>query len=414
MKTTTTDSIWHIGPRGFGVVTLILVAAVLNYVDRQALALLKPTLDLRFNMGDAGYARVVNAFLVTYTLSFLVSGRLIDRIGPRAGIALCLGFWSLANAGMAFATSLNEVMICRALLGLGEAGLWVAVPRLAAERFLPKTRGIIIGLATMGATIGATIAPPLIVALAGNAGEHWTRAFLATGLMGLAVVPVWWYLCPPSPAQVIDRSTPVLGTLAVLGQILFRREVWLLILTRLITDPVWYFYQSWFPSFLNQKHGWSQADIKHAWFVYLPADIGCLLGGFLAAWRIGKGATPHRGRLQVMLFCCLLTPLSAMVALSGSQSLVLAASMFVIGAHLAWLANVSALTAELLPPAQTATVFGIVAAASASGGILMNSWIGAHANGDGMVSFLIVAACVHPLAWILCAVLGRRWSTPSP
>ncbi|GDY11869.1 hexuronate transporter [Planctomycetota bacterium] len=408
------DSFWRIGPRGFSVVALILVAAVLNYVDRQALALLKPTLDQRFGFGDAGYASIVNAFLITYTLSFLVSGRVIDRIGPRAGIAWCLGFWSLANAGMAFATSIDHILISRALLGLGEAGLWVAVPRLAAERYLPRTRGIVLGLATMGATIGATIAPPLVVALAGDTGEHWTWAFLATGLMGLAVVPLWWLVCPPSPSATEATKTPALGTLAVLRLIVLRREVWLLILTRLITDPVWYFYQSWFPTFLHQKHGWSQADIKHAWFVYLPADLGCLLGGFLAAWRIGKGIEPHRGRLQIMLFCCLLTPLSAVVALSGSQALVLAASMFVIGAHLAWLANVSALTAELLPPAQTATVFGIVAAASATGGILMNSWIGAHATGDGMVSFLIIAACVHPLAWILCAVLGRRWSTSSP
>lgn len=410
----TADSVWRIGPRGLLLVVLIVAAAILNYVDRQALSLLAPTLKLRLGMDDHGYALVANAFLAAYTLSFLGSGRLIDRIGPRAGIAACLGFWSLANVATGFVDGLGGLLLCRALLGIGEAGLWVAVPRLAVERFLPRTRGIVLGLSTMGATLGATIAPPLIISLAAG-GELWAWAFLVTGLAGLALVPLWLWGCPSAAPPVTGGTTPAVPSArAAWRTILFRREMWLLVVVRLITDPVWYFYQFWFPTLLNREHGWSQERLAHTWFVYLPADAGCLAGGFLAAWAIARSGSPAHGRLRVMLGCCLLTPLSALVALGGSDALVLGAAMAVIGAHLAWLVNVSALAAELMPPGLTATVFGVIAAASAVGGLLMNSWVGSIATAGTFTPVLLVFACVHPLAWLLCAGLGRTWSHADP
>ena len=403
------DSIWRIGSRGSFLVLAIVAAAVLNYVDRQALSLLAPTLKLRLGIDEGGYAQAVNVFLIAYTASFLCSGWFIDRIGPRAGIAISLAVWSLANAATALVDGLGGMLVCRAVLGIGEAGLWVAVPRLAAERFLPRTRGVVLALSTMGATLGATIAPPLIISLAGG-GEHWTWAFLATGLAGLVLVPLWLWVCPSSPRSASANPEEPTSAWITWKAILSRREVWLLVITRLITDPVWYFYQFWFPTLLNREHGWSQEQLSHLWFVYLPADIGCLAGGFLAAWLIGRGGSPARGRLRVMLFCCLLTPLSVLVALHPSDAVVLAAAMAVIGAHLAWLVNVSALISEVMPPHQTATVFGLIAAASATGGILMNSWVGSIAKEGSFTTVLLVFALVHPLAWLLCAGLGRRWN----
>ena len=173
-------------PLRWVLLVLLFLASVLNYVDRQALAILAPTVQADLGMSDAQYAWVNNAFLVAYTISYVLSGRLTDRIGPRRALAAYIAFWSVANMLTGLARSVASLGAFRFLLGLGEAGNWTTAPKLAAEWFAPKERGFAVGFYTLGATIGATIAPILVTWLA--SGGRWQYAFFATVIRELAMI----------------------------------------------------------------------------------------------------------------------------------------------------------------------------------------------------------------------------------
>jgi len=165
------------------VVSLIFFASVLNYVDRQALSILAPTVQQELGLSNEDYAAVLNAFLVAYTVALILSGKIVDSFGVRLSLALFVGWWSIANILTGFARSAGSLGVCRFLLGLGEAGNWTAAPKAVSEWFPARERGLAIGIYTLGATIGATLAPILIVGLA--SWHSWQAAFIVTGSAGL-------------------------------------------------------------------------------------------------------------------------------------------------------------------------------------------------------------------------------------
>ena len=148
------------------IIGMIFFASVMNYIDRQALSILAPTVQKELGLTNQDYALVVNLFLVAYTISYIVSGRVVDKLGVRLSLALFIGWWSVANMLTAFSRSLGSLGAFRFLLGLGEAGNWTAAPKAVSEWFPARERGLAIGIYTLGATIGATLAPVLILALA--------------------------------------------------------------------------------------------------------------------------------------------------------------------------------------------------------------------------------------------------------
>jgi MFS transporter, ACS family, hexuronate transporter len=178
---------------------LLLLASILNYVDRQALSILAPTIQKELHITDGQYANIISAFLVAYTLAFLLSGRIADLLGTRVGLALFVGWWSLANALTGLARGAFSMGVCRFFLGLGEAGGYTASPKVVAEWFPPKERGIAVGLYSVGGAVGATIAPLLVVGLASRFG--WQSVFVVTGLMGFVFVAVWLLLFRPLQAH---------------------------------------------------------------------------------------------------------------------------------------------------------------------------------------------------------------------
>jgi sugar phosphate permease len=145
------------------IVVLVFLAAVLNYVDRQTLSALAPTIQADLKMDDRDYANIVNVFLVAYTLAYLISGKLVDKLGTRKGTAVFVIWWSLANMVTAWAQGIRSMGTCRFLLGLGEAGIWPAASKAVSEWFPARERALAIGFYTMGATIGATVAPYIVI-----------------------------------------------------------------------------------------------------------------------------------------------------------------------------------------------------------------------------------------------------------
>lgn len=432
---------------------LVFIAAVLNYVDRQALSVLAPTIQAGLGMDDRDYADLVNLFLVAYTVAHLVSGKLVDRLGARAGAALFVAWWSLANVLTAWATGPRSLGACRFLLGLGEAGIWPAASKAVSEWFPARERALAIGIYTFGATLGATLAPAIVIPLATfdyagqlpwaselfGPGAGWRMAFLITGLAGLPWLIPWLalYRRPResrhlSAAELAHITDGAALAAAEKGggswrEVLTCRAVWILLVARLLTDPVWYFYQFWFAKYLHQARGLDQGALGITWTLYAAAGAGSLAGGWLSGWLVQRGLAPVAARLRVMFGCACLMPLSPCIAAATGLPLALTLAGSAVFAALAWLINLSALIIDVVPRRSLGTAFSVIAAGSTLGGIAMNRAVAAlvagppsapggfldraldallgpllgSLQGVGYAPWFFAMAVLHPLAWLL-------------
>jgi ACS family hexuronate transporter-like MFS transporter len=386
---------------------LVFLAAVLNYVDRQTLSALAPTIQADLQMDDRDYANIVNIFLLAYTIAYLVSGKLVDRLGTRAGTAVFVVWWSLANMATAWVQGMRSMGSCRFLLGLGEAGIWPAASKAVSEWFPARQRALAIGFYTMGATIGATLAPYVVIPLAKfdyasnlpwaeglfGHGTGWRVAFLITGMAGVIWLVPWLmlYRKPRESAFVtaeelalIEEGEAVSGVQEkawTWGQVLSFRPVWLLLLGRLLTDPVWYFYQFWFAKYLSSDRGLDQGALTITWIVYAAAGVGSLAGGWLSGLLVKGGKSPAASRLWIMLGCACIMPVSPFIAQATGLSATMTLTVCAVFASLAWLINISALVVDVVPKHSLGTVFGVVAAGSTLGGVVMNMVVAAMVSG---------------------------------
>ena len=443
------------------IVGLLFTAAALNYVDRQTLGNLAPTIQRDLAMDDRAYANVLNIFLIAYTLSFLVAGKLTDKIGTRAGLCFFVIWWSLADMLTAAAQGPRSLGAARFTVGLAEAGVWPAASKAVSEWFPARERALAIGLYTMGATIGATLTPYLVIPMASFAfeqkapllyhffgqGTGWRLAFVLIGLLGLLWVVPWliFYRVPRKSNLISEQELRLIeekpvgaandgtahGTEADAtpwswGRILTSRVVWLLLLARLITDPVWYFYQFWFPKYLSVGRHLSQEQLKISWVVYAAAGVGSLLGGWLSGRLVRHGLAPASSRIWIMLGCACIMPLSAFVFGAPGMGMMMTLTACTVCAALAWLTNIASLVVDIIPRHSLGTVFSVVAAGSTVGGIIMNLIVGTMVSGPsvkagfmdvaiqrlagpvlhlvqghGYAQWFLIMAFLHPVGWCI-------------
>ncbi len=391
----TTEESIRVSKLRWAILALLFAATVLNYLDRQVLSILAPQVQKDLGIDDLGYARIVQYFLVAYTVSYLVCGWVTDKLGAKTTLALFLGWWSLANMATGWVRSAGQLGFARLMLGVGEPAVYTAGPKAVAEHFPPTERGFAIGVYTAGAMIGATIAPPVIAFLALSYG--WRAAFVITGAAGFLWLALWLivYRNPggAAPAQT-KEPTPW-------RSILRDRSVWGLAGARLIADPVWYFYLFWFPKYLIDERDMGLIQVASlAWMVYLAADIGSVGGGFLSGRLVRAGIAPQRSRLIMMGVAAALAPLGMLIALHLNVGLTLAIGALVACAHLVFQVNITALVVDRYPMRIVATVFGLIAAGSALGGFASTRIVGEIAStGTYDLAFLLMAL-LHPLAWL--------------
>jgi MFS transporter, ACS family, hexuronate transporter len=404
------------------IVGLLFLSTVINYVDRQTLSILARTIQDDLGVSDSGYAAVVQAFLLAYTISYLVSGRITDWLGTRVSLSVFIIWWSLANIGTAFASSLLTLGMWRLLLGIGEPGNWTVGPKALSEWFPARERGLAYGIFTMGATIGATVAPPLIAWLAVSYG--WRGAFVVTGVLGLLwVVPWLWLYWPPHehprlteaervlvPAAASRSDAPRGAEWTLWRTLLTQRDTWLLLGSRVLTDPVWYFYLFWFPKYLTDTRGLSLVEVgRVAWVVYLAADIGAVSGGWLSGRLIDRGHEPIAARKMVLRMAATTILVGPFVAWAPSIPLVLLCAGVVALSQLAWQVTIGALIVDRYPPASVATAFGIIAAGSGFGGMVSTGVVGYLVTHYSYVPVFVAMAMLHPLALALVwFVRGER------
>lgn len=408
------DAALPASPLRWVIIALLFLAAVLNYIDRSVLAILAPTIQKSLGISNERYAHINDGFLIAYAIAYLLSGRVVQRLGTRISMAIFITIWSAANALTGFARSALSLSLFRGLLGLGEAGGWTASPAVVGEWFLPKERALAAGLYSIGGTIGSTIAPLLVISTAGRFG--WQMAFVVTGLLGFFWLIPWLIAYRPNAVSTSDAASPATAPAAapratereLWAAVLRQPQAWQLMAARLMTDAVWYFILFWFPKYLHDARGLSQSDLRIMWVIFLAADLGFVLGGFLSDRLVARGFRPVHARVSVLAACAVLAPCFAIVPLAPTLRLALAASMIVACAHCMWLSNMSALVIDLIPRPIMATTFGLIAAGSAVGGILMNdgvAWVISHYSYNRC---FYVMAVMHPLAVLLfIGPLGR-------
>lgn len=387
------------------ILALLFLASVINFIDRQSLSILARTIQDELNITDLGYSTVVQLFLFAYMLSFFVVGWITDRLGIRISMTLFIAWWSLANMLTGLASSLRSLGAARFLLGAGESGLYTVAPKVVGELFPPAQRGLAVGVYTAGATIGATIAPPLLAFLALSYG--WRGAFFATGALGLLwIIPWLTFYRPaargPAPAGAAAPSAAAKDPAWRWRDVFFCREALLLLAARTLTDPVWHFVLFWFPKYLTDVHKMPLPELgRIAWIVYLAADVGCVAGGLLSGRFIRRGMRPTEARKWTMTVAAILIPCSALVPLFEAKFAIMALVSIIALAHMTWIVTLTTLAVDLFPASRLGSIFGVIAAGSGLGGMLFTNLVGRLVTHFSYSPVFVIMGCLHPLALIL-------------
>ena len=397
---------------------LLLLASVINYVDRQALSVLAPTIQKDLNITDQQYAIAVEAFLLCYGLMYFGSGRLVDLIGARVSEALFLAWWSLSSMLTAIARSFPALVVVRSLLGLGEPGNFTAAAKVTSKWFDPSERSIAVGIYSMGGTLGAAVASPLIAFLALSFG--WKAPFVIVGAAGLVLSAAWLLIYrEPGERKLGDdqivrelssdsESTPRILWWKLLGS----RTFLSLLLCRMITDPVWYFYLFWFPKYLQDRRGMTLRDIGSSlWVVFVAADLGSLAGGVFSARLASRGFRPPQARLAVMAIAAVILIGMFSTPLFHRPATVLLVAGIGAFSHMVWMTNVTTLPIDVFPQEDVSTIQGALGAGSSFGGFLSSALIGALIGRSGYNPIFYTMSLVYLVA--LSCLLPALWHRPS-
>ncbi|HVZ34231.1 MAG TPA: MFS transporter [Polyangiaceae bacterium] len=428
----------------WGICALLLVATTINYVDRQVIGILKPTLVQEFGWSDERiYAAIVVGFQLAYAIGLLLGGRFIDRVGLRRGFVAAVVLWSLAAAGHAVAHRLGGFelpaviidptlgfslmtlggaaagfALMRFLLGLGEAANFPASIKAVAEWFPKRERAFATGLFNSGSNVGALVTPMIVPWVTLHWGWQW--AFIGTGSSGLLWVGAWLaFYRPPeshprlSPAELaFIRSDPPDAPLGKVSTslLLRRRQTYAFALGKFLTDPVWWLYLFWIPDFLSRTY---HLDLKSIGLplisVYLMADVGSIAGGWLSSRLLARGWSVNRARKTAMLICA--TCAAPVVLTSQTSNLWVAVALvgLAAAAHQGWSANLFTLTSDMFPRRAVGSVVGIGGMAGAVGGILLSLVVGEVLQQTGRYDALwVMAGSAYLVTWVVIHVLAPR------
>jgi ACS family hexuronate transporter-like MFS transporter len=412
---------------------LLFLAATINYIDRQVIGILKPTLQAEFGWSEIDYADIVFSFQLAYSIGLLLAGPLMDRIGVRLGFTLAITLWSLAAiahaeavifgpavapflavAGLTYTASVAGFIFARFMLGLGEGGNFPASIKVVAEWFPRRERALATGIFNSGTNVGALITPLVVPWITLTWGWYW--AFVATGAIGFAWLLLWLplYRAParhprvkPAELAYIQSDPPDPPVHVPWRSLLRYRQTWAFMAGKFLTDPVWWLYLFWIPDFLNRNHGVNlQLVGPPLVIIYLVADVGSIGGGWLSSSLIKRGWSVNRGRKTAM-FVCAAAVLPMMFA-SGTRSLWLAVALISIAAaaHQGWSANLFTLVSDTFPRGAVGSVVGLGGMAGGVGGMLIAKvtgylleWTGSYVPVFLMAAFtyLVALAVIHLL-----------------
>lgn len=409
------------------IAALLFGETILNYLDMQSLAVLAPELSKQIGLTDVQYARVGEAFQLAYLLSFLVGGWIIDRVGVRWGLTISMIWWSAAAVAHAWAMTADQLALCRFLLGLGYPGAYLAAAKAASEWFPPQERGLVTGIYTSGATVGATVAPPLVARLALT--WSWQTAFIVTGGAGLVYAVLWFaiYRTPRSHPWISAAELAYIqkhkneGRQAIqsswkrdLPLLVRSRYFWAIVLGRMIGDTPWIFYVWWIPKYLSDTQGLDLKAIGYvAWVPFLFADIGSLGGGWLSGRFVRKrGIAPVESRMRVMRVCAAITSLTFLIYYLPSTATVVGVMSVMVLATAAWMVNLSTVAVDVFPAQIVGTAVGLTTVGAVLGQLVFTHFIGKIVQEHSYDPLFFIMSVLTPTAYGIIRLILR--SRPQP
>jgi len=401
--------------RYWGILVLLFLAGVINYVDRQTLSVLKPMVKEALATDEAGYALLVNVFTFCYAGAYMATGWIVDRIGARAGLVVFITLWSLATVGCGFANTFLAFAVCRALLGLAEPGNQPVTIRALTLWVPVRQRGLTMSLVGAGGTVGSIIAAPVVAWLATAGG--WHAAFVVPGVIGLVIGAVWWFVYrhPPTVAARDNSGTAPAAVPALRwGRLWRERSLWGIVLARFISDPVWYFCLFWMPGYFQEQRGLSlEAAGRIGWIPFFCASVGGISVAALSDWMGRKLGSPLRGRIRLLWLLALIGPTAIFVPRVDSLGITVALLCVVAVVCLGWLSILGPLVADTFPAGNVGSVWGIAGAFGASGAIIFNHQVGQISSALGTTTMFFILGLLHLLAAVLIVTLVRKVEAPA-
>ena len=399
------------------VVGLLFAATAINYVDRQMIGVLKPTLSHEFSWTESDYANIVFWFQVAYGIGYVSFGRIVDVLGARLGYAFAIVVWTISHMAHGLATGVASFAAARFGLGIGESGNFPSGIRAVTDWFPQRERALAIGIFNAGANVGAIITPLLVPALV--IAFNWRVAFYITGLLGVVWLIAWWmlYRHPTEHPRVsagelawIHQDAPDPLTKVSWAALIRKRETWAYALGKFLIDPIWWFYLFWLPGYLFNRY---HLDLKTFGaplaVVYLISDLGSIAGGWMSSRFLKAGRTPNFARKATMAFWAIMViPIwwtQSIDSLWGATLLIGLAT----AAHQAFSANLYTLPSDVFPRNAVGSVIGIGGTVGALGGMGMALFTGYILDTTGSYELLFaICASAYVMALIVVNALSPR------
>jgi MFS transporter, ACS family, hexuronate transporter len=397
---------------------MLFFAVILSYIDRLVIGVLKPTLTDLYGWTEGGYANTALVFQASYGIGFLVFGRLIDRIGPRAGYLLAMGIWTVAHIGHAFMTTTRQFALMRIPLGIGEAGTYPAALAATSQWFNLRERALAIGIFNAGANFGAIITPLLVPALALSFG--WQSAFVVTGLFNVVWLAGWWFLYrKPRDHKWVKadevawiESEPAVDTgKSSIRAVLRHKQTWAYMSGRFLIDPVWWTFLFWLPDFFSKQFGVNMSGFGPPLVaIYLMSDVGAIAGGWTSSHLLGKGWATGRARKFAMLLCALIVVPVAFSAQAPSIWIAVILIGMATAGHQGFSTNLFAIPGDLFPRYAQGAVVGLGGFAGAVGGMLMSKYAGIVLETIGTYTpIFVVSGFAYLTALVVTHLINPRY-----
>jgi len=394
---------WRIG-------WILFCSTVINYISRQTFSVLSPLIAAQFHLTHTQLGKIMSAFQVSYALTWLIGGVVLDIVGTRIGLAVAVIWWSTVNMLTGLAGSAFGFAAFRFMLGIGEGFNWPGASKAVAEWFPDKERSLAVAVFDSGSSVGGMIAALAIPWIALSAGWRW--AFIFSGLLGFVWLFAWLRVYQPlhqhrtvgeDEARYIRAGQKSLSKLKASGwrrwlNLARDKNLWAIVLGRALTDPIWWFYVFWLPQYLSDARGFSLQRIAlFAWIPFVAADIGNFTGGAVSGYCIRRGMSVMHARLWVCAVSCI--PMLAGIPAASVHNSYFALALICVAlwGFASWSTMGLTLPSDLFPHDVVATVTGLSGLAAGLAGAVFTYIVGVVADRFSYRPAFVVAGLL-PLA----------------
>jgi ACS family hexuronate transporter-like MFS transporter len=399
------------------VVALLFTAMVINYVDRQMLGFLKPTLSKELGWSETNNADIVFYFQAAYAASYVLFGRFVDRVGAKIGYTVAFIVWTIGHVACGAARTVTEFSMARIVLGVGEAGGFPCGLKAVTEWFPKKERALATGIFNAGTNIGAIVTPLAVPGLVLTFG--WQMAFVITGVVSLVWLPVWliFYRNPRNHPRLksaelahIEQDPPDTSKPIGWVRLLTVKETWAYALGKFLIDPIWWFFLFWLPDFFAKRYGLDLMTFGPPLVaIYLLSDVGSVGGGWLSSSLIHRGMSINAARKTVMLICAIAVIPVAFAMYADNMWVAVGILGLATAAHQAFSANLYTLPSDVFPRNAVGSVAGFGGMVGAIGGMAMAKYAGYVLEKIGSYTPLFIAAAsAYLIALLVVHVLSPK------